>query len=225
MDDNSSNRMWEHVRRHEYYAFRVRSMIGMTSIIFVFMFGFIAVFFSPPLKSILQHKDELLSAQLHGLTAIPDLQAKIALLNDQVKLLTTTSIETRLQTIETAIHSGNLKPEQIASFEDMRKELETLKTYMFQDPQKLVDLKQLQKDYRELSFATSGYATKQELESKNAFTRDILYVSLALWGILFTVVGLPIIWRGRRTIPTEPVTSDLAKTTAEDLEHTPTPPA
>jgi hypothetical protein len=39
MDDNSSNRMWEHVRRHEYYAFRVRSMIGMTSIIFVFMFG------------------------------------------------------------------------------------------------------------------------------------------------------------------------------------------
>jgi hypothetical protein len=91
-----------------------------------------------------------------------------------------------------------LKPEQIASFEDMRKELETLKTYMFQDPQKLVDLKQLQKDYRELSFATSGYATKQELESKNAFTRDILYVSLALWGILFTVVGLPIIWRPRR---------------------------
>jgi hypothetical protein len=126
MDDNSAERMFYHVRSRELDTWRRRTFVTLLfSILVVASF----IYFAPTLRSILLHKDKLLEAQIQGMQAIPDIQAKIAGLNDQMKVLSTTSIENRLQTIEAAMKVGDVKPEQIATIEDMRKDIDTLHSH------------------------------------------------------------------------------------------------
>jgi hypothetical protein len=209
MDDNSAERMFYHVRSREVDAWRRRTFVTILfSILVVASF----VYFAPTLRSILLHKDKLLEAQLQGMQAIPDIQAKIASLNDQMKVLSTTSIENRLQTIETAMSVGNVKPEQIATVEDMRKEIDTLKSYMFSDPKALVDLKQLEKDYGELNTSLKNSPTKSELEGEISTTKDLIHLTWALFGIPIALLILfgPKIWGSGKPIPTAPVTKPAA---------------
>ncbi len=204
MDDNSAERMFYHVRSHEINVLRRRAFItvilGALVLISFFYFG-------PTLRSILQHKDKLLEAQLQGIQAIPDIQAKIASLNDQMKVLSTSSIENRLQTIETAMSVGDVKPEQISTLEDMRKEINTLKSYMFADPKALVDLKQLEKDYGDLNASIKNCPLKSELESGINTTKDLIYFTWTLIGAVFAVLMWfgPKIFSGANSIPTVPV--------------------
>jgi hypothetical protein len=204
MDDNSAERMFYHLHSRETAVWRRRTIITLIFAIVVMASLF---YFGPPIRSILQHKDKLLEAQLQGLQAIPDIQAKIAGLNDQMKVLSTTSIENRLQTIETAMSVGNIKPEQIATVENMRKDIDTLNTYMFSDPAKLVDLKQLQKDYSELNASLKNCPSKSELESGINATRDLIYFTWTLVAVVFAILMWfgPKIFSGQKSIPTAPV--------------------
>ena len=209
MDDNSAEKMLYHVRFREADIMRRRAIITI-------MFAMLAIasigYFGPTLRSILQHKDKLLEAQLQGMQAIPDIQSKIASLNDQTKVLSTTSIENRLQTIEAAMKVGGVKPEQIATIEDMRKDLDTLKSYMFSDPKALVDLKQLEKDYGDLNASLKNCPTKSDLEARINTTNNLLYLSWAFVGIAFTFLILfgPRIWGRGKQIPTVPVNPQVA---------------
>src|SRR5437879_6137386 len=114
MNDDSAEMMFEHARFREHLQWRGRTrlmvILGMP---LAFAFLYCVVSFAPPIRSILLHTDALLQAQIQGLQAVPDMQAKIAALNEQIKLLTTASVETRLASIETAIRLGNVKPEQV----------------------------------------------------------------------------------------------------------------
>lgn len=146
------------------------------------------IFLVPPIQGILSKKEQLLSAQVEGMKRIPDIELKLEKLQNQIQILTTDSIDSRLTKIETAINSGSVRAEQVKSFWQLTKEIETLKGYMFQDPKELVELKELQKNYATLASSSEIYATKETVNSQINTMQMVLGLSLTFFGLLFTVV-------------------------------------
>jgi hypothetical protein len=210
MDDNSAERMFYHVRSREVDTWRRRTFVTLIVCTLITASFF---YFGPILRSILQHKDKILEAQLQGIQQIPDIQVKITSLSDQLKALSATAIENRLQTIETAMSVGNVKPEQIATVQDIRKEIDTLKTYMFSDPKALVDLKQLEKDYGDLNATLKNCPTKTEFESGMSTTKDLIYFTWTLVGVVFAILMWfgPKIFSSQTSVPTVPVAKQDAE--------------
>jgi len=140
----------------------------------------------PPVSAILQRQEQLMAAELQGINRIPDISDKLLKLDAQMMILTTDSIDSRLRTVEAALSTGNVSPDQISSLIETQKELGVLKTYMFQDPRGLVELKQLQSDYKVLNEQLGQAATKDMLKSEVGVIQTIMTASFTILGILLT---------------------------------------
>ncbi|HEX8372715.1 MAG TPA: hypothetical protein VF585_08045 [Chthoniobacterales bacterium] len=150
-----------------------------------------------------------MAAELQGISKIPDISAKLKKLESQISLLTTESIDGRISAIEKALSVGNINPEDIGSLLEVKRELEILKTYMFRDPKEVVDLKELQSNYRNLQEQSNQAATKDMLRSEIGVLQAIVTVSFTFFGLLFTVLFGSWWFIGRKPKPdfaTKPVT-------------------
>ena len=187
-NDNSMEFLEYRARMREIYLRRRSKMLQMFFVLLViFPLFFAAIFLVPSVQGILRAQQQILEARLEGMKQIPRLEQKLDKLESQMVLLTTESVDARLQTVEKAMHVGQLTPEDIATLVDIKNDVTTLKTYMFRDPKELVELKELQKNYQSLATAQHQYATKESLRSQIGMLQTNLMVSLAFFGILFTV--------------------------------------
>ncbi len=190
-DDNSmAFFQYQDHMREIYFRRRQQMILVSIMLLFVFPMFLVAILLVPPIRGILNQQEQIMSARYEGMKKIPDLEQKLEKLEGQIGLLTTESIDRRLQTIEKAINVGGLNTEDVATVIDIKKDMDTLKSYMFSDPKELVELKELQKNYKNLVESQSLYATQDSLESKIGFLRTILYVSLAFLGIILTAISL-----------------------------------
>lgn len=120
---------------------------------------------------------------------IPDLRREITVLEKQIATLSTVSIESRLKSIETAIKAGDIDTGQIATLQELKSEFEILKTYMFNDPEGLVQLKTLQRDYGELVDSKNSYMSKDEIRREIGFLTNMFYTVLGFLGLLISIAG------------------------------------
>ena len=147
------------------------------------------VFFAPAIRGILEEYESILASEAEGMQRLPDLRKQISTLEAQLASLTTKSIETRLSTIETAVRVGSVKPDDIATVQELKEELDVLKTYMFRDPRELVELKELQKNYQEIRENQDRLITKDEAYREIKFTNNLFYASIGLFALLLAVMG------------------------------------
>jgi hypothetical protein len=191
------------------YGYRpARSLIPTSLVIglpLVAVCMYVAMSLVPIVRSFVAAKERQLEAQQQTMLALPEMQARIENLENRLKLLTTASIEARVSTIETALRVGNVSADQVASLEDLRKELEVLKSYMFSDPKGLVELKQMETDYRLLTQNENMMATKEELRNASAAATDRLYLTWAFLGIIFAIMLADRFIPRRQIIPTKPI--------------------
>ena len=160
----------------------------------------------PVLKSFFAAKQRQIEAQQQAIFTLPEIQARIEALDGRLKLLTTASIEGRVTTIEQALHVGNVSADQIASLQDLTKEVEVLKGYMFSDPKELVELKQMEADYKTLMAKQDAMASKEDLRSAASAANDRLYLTWAFLGIIFAIMLADRFIPRRLNIPTKPIT-------------------
>jgi hypothetical protein len=153
---------------------------------------------------VLLSRERLYDAQQRALLTLPELEQKISALNEQVRVLTTNSVDARLNKIELALRVGDIKPEQIASLEDTRRELGVLETYMFSDARRLVDLQKLQSDYSLLKDQALGFATKEDLRTQVASVSNLWTMSLWMFGIIVSIILVPKLFSRRRVVDTRP---------------------
>ncbi|EIU2834816.1 TPA: hypothetical protein L4810_006780 [Pseudomonas aeruginosa] len=203
---------YEYRRRKQTYTIVLVSMFLLTLI-------FSVLFLLPPVQGILSKKEQLLAAQVEGIKKIPDIESKLEKLQSQIQLLTTESIDTRLTKVETAIGSGSVKADQVKSFWQLAKEIDTLKGYMFKDPKELVELKELQKNYSSLASTTELYATKESVNSQISTIQTILGISLGFFGLLFTVVFGSWWFIGRKPQVVEVPTRSVHRPLSATEEH------
>lgn len=156
----------------------------------------------PNLKGLLSAKQKLLEAQTQGLASIPELEKRTAAIDEHLKLITTNSVEARLLAVEKSLHVENVRPEQIASLEDLRKEVDSLKTFMLSDPKAVVELKQLQADYHDLARKEEQNATKDQVKTEITHTNEMLFL---LWAVFAVLIAIALAWPRRQRIPTQPV--------------------
>ena len=120
---------------------------------------------------------------------LPELEKQIATLEKQLTALTSETIDSRLKRIEEAIRVGQIRPEDVATVQELSKELNILKTYMFRDPTELVELKQLQKDYREVRETQKQQISKEEAMREIAFLNNLYYATTGVFGLILAVMG------------------------------------
>ena len=181
---------------YSYKSFYLQRLIFMTRTMFLMMLMILlmSVVFSimrltPYFTSILEAKHEMMKAQAEGLKQIPDIESKIADLEKRTQTLTSENIETRLKKIETAIRVGEVKPENLSTLQDLRDDFEVLKSYMFSDPEQLVEFRTLQKDYQELKQSQDKIMPKEDILREIGNIRGLLYWLLGIFGILTTIFG------------------------------------
>ena len=84
---------------------------------------------------------------------------------------------------------GSVKPEDIATVQELKEELNMLKTYMFRDPEELVDLKQLQKNYQEIRENQDLLITKEEFHREVSTMNNLFYASIGLFALVLAFMG------------------------------------
>jgi len=144
---------------------------------------------SKPLGGILNQYERILSAEASGMERLPQLKRQIEILEKQMVSLSSSSIETRLKAIEKAINTGELSVEEISTLQQLSNDFQTLKSYMFDNPEDLVKLKTLQRDYSELVRSKDNYMTSSEVMREISFLQNMFYTILGLFGILVSLVG------------------------------------
>lgn len=214
-NDNSREYIRHMVNREDYlYRRRKQTLIIIFASLVLFPLVFSVLQLVPAYQSILSKEEQILDAQLEGMKKIPNIEKNLSQLESQISILSTESIEARLSKIENAIHAGDINSDEIGSFIDLQNDITTLKTYMFRDPKELIELKILQKDYRELADNQSQYATKEALRSEVSTFQTILTISLSFFGLLFTVVFGSWWFIGKRTAETSQPTRPVNKSSA-----------
>jgi hypothetical protein len=128
-------------------------MLKMTILAFSIFFIMIV---SKPIGGILNQYERILAAEASGMERLPQLRKQIETVEKQMAALSTSSIESRLTTIEKAIKTGDLSVDEIATLQELLADFQVLRTYMFEDPEDLVKLKTLQRDYSELLASQNG---------------------------------------------------------------------
>lgn len=186
-------------------AARRRLSIALFAVVFGF-FAYVVIVLLPPAAGILRRHEQILAAQAEGMKKIPNLEATIRKLEEQQSLLSTTSIEARIDAIEKAIQAGRIKPDQVATLLDVKRDIEVLKTYMFRDPRELVELKELQNNYRVLNDAVSAAATREMVRAEIGTLQMLFGVSLAFFGLLFSVLFGSWWFIGRKSTSEAPTT-------------------
>lgn len=144
---------------------------------------------SKPLGGILNQYERILSAEASGMERLPQLKRQIEILEKQMVSLSSSSIEARLKAIEKAINTGELSVEEISTLQQLSNDFQTLKSYMFDNPEDLVKLKTLQRDYSELVRSKDNYMTSSEVMREISFLQNMFYTILGLFGILVSLVG------------------------------------
>jgi hypothetical protein len=167
---------------------------------------YLAVTLAPVCRSVLVARQRLFDAQQQALVAVPELEQKITALKEQTRLLTTESIDARVAKIELTLRIADVKAEQIASLEDTRKELGILKTYMFSDARRLVDLQKLQGDYAALKDQSNAFVTKDDLRTQVGSVYNLWTLSLWIFGIIVSIILVPKLLGRRGSIATTPTT-------------------
>ncbi len=185
-EDDRPYRLSPFLERQRYMMTMLLAMLRFMSVfILVYLLFIIAV----PVRTILSRYADILSAQAEGMRRIPDIEKQLNTLETRLSGLTTQSIETRLGTLEQAIRAGQIKPEDVATVQDLRRDLDSLKTYMFQDPRELVELRQLQRNYQEVRDKQDKLITKDEVMREVSFLQNMFYASTTLFGLLLAGIG------------------------------------
>ncbi len=201
-----SGESWVHFRRSNSPRYQFFKFVCVWAPL-LFLIFYTAMTLLPAYKNLLVARQRLIDSQQKSLASLPELESKMAALAEQLRLLTTSSIEARLNTIETTLHVADVKPEQIASLEDTRKEFDILKSYMFADPKGLVELKQLQTDYRALREQANLLATKEDVKNQISSLNNLWFLSLGFFGIIISMLVVPKLFSRSTTIPTKPISS------------------
>jgi hypothetical protein len=161
-------------------------MVKMMTVLFITYFVLI---FTPYVTGILEEYESILASEAEGMQRLPELKKQIQTIEKQLSALTTKSIENRLHVIEQAIKVGSIKPEEIATVQELKEDITILKTYMFRDPSELVELKQLQKNYQEIREDQDKLITEEDALREINFVKNLFYASMSFFGLFLAAMG------------------------------------
>lgn len=176
-------------RKNYIFEKQARIINLMPKLIIPMIFMIIAMMLLDPIKSLMSQYERILAAEASGMERIPELRKQISVLEKQLATLTSKSIESRLSTIEKSIAVGDVDVDEVATLQKLKGDFEILKSYMFSDPEDLVKLKTLQRDYKEISGNIDNYVHKDVVEREISFLNNLFYTILGLLGILITIAG------------------------------------
>jgi hypothetical protein len=173
----------------EFRTLRTRQLMNAMLIFYpvVALMVFFIFFAWPPIRNLMQAKHEIMIAQAKGLNFLPELESKLNALEKRTAALTSENIDNRLIKIEKAIKIGEIKPQEIASLQEIRDDLSKLKTFMFSDPEHMVELRALQKDYLDLKSAAEKMMRKDDILREIDSVRNLFYATLAICGVLVSI--------------------------------------
>lgn len=206
--EDSPERRWSTFRSYPFPPRASRISTGLIiGLPLVILCVYVTMSLLPIVKDFFMAKRRQLETQQQAILNLPEINSRIEALDARLKLLTTGSIDGRVSALERALHLGNISADQVASLEDLRRELEILKTYMFSDPKGLVELKQMEADYKNLTERQADLATKEDVRSAAAAANDRLYLTWAFLGILFAIILAERFIPRRSVTPTKPITA------------------
>jgi len=149
----------------------------------------IAMMLLEPAKNLMSQYERILAAEAAGMERLPELRKQIGVLEKQLATLSSQSIESRLSTIERSIAVGDVDVDEVATLQKLKADFEILKSYMFSDPEDLVKLKTLQRDYQEISGSIDDYVHKDVVERELNYLNNMFYTVLGFLGILISIAG------------------------------------
>jgi len=176
-------------RRKDIFERQTMIINLMPKLIFPLVLMLIAMMLLEPTKNLMSQYERILSAEAEGMERLPELRKQITILEKQLANLTASSVENRLTKIEKSIAAGDVDINEVATLHQLKSDFDILKTYMFSDPEDLVKLKTLQRDYSEMSSEISDYVKKDAVEREIKFLTNMFYTVLAFLGILISIVG------------------------------------
>lgn len=165
----------------------------------------------PGMRSLMDSYTKRLDSESASLLKLPELQRQLDNLQKQTSILTNDSMDARLKTVEQAMKVGGLKADEVASLQSVSSDLSVLKSYMLADPNRLIELKQLQHDYIEVQKKIDTFATKETLQRDVSFWNNVYFISMGLIAILLGGNYLS----GRKTSKQWSETSDQAPPNAK----------
>ena len=160
----------------------------------------IAVFLTFPLYSYLNANTKLMEAELAGIKRIPDLEAKLENIDERLRLVSTATVTARLDALERELQLANLKPDEVHALASIQSDMSALKSYMFKDPNAIVEYREIQAAVQDFRSAQKDFATKESVNSSVQTLWNVFFVQLAFVGILFTVF-LGSWWFAQRQAP------------------------
>ena len=161
----------------------------LPKLIFPMILTLMAMVLLEPAKNLMSQYERILAAEASGMERLPELRKQITVLEKQLVTLSSKSIESRLSIIEKSIAVGDVDVEEVATLQKLKSDFETLKSYMFSDPEDLVKLKTLQRDYQEISGSIEDYVHKDVVERELNYLSNMFYSVLAFLGILISIAG------------------------------------
>lgn len=176
-------------RRKDIFERQTMLISLMPKLIFPMVLMLIVMMLLEPAKNLMSQYERILSAEAEGMERLPDLRKQITVLEKQLANLTTSSIDSRLGKIEKSIAAGDVDLDEVATLQQLKADFDILKTYMFSNPEDLVKLKTLQRDYAEMSSEIGDYVKKDVVEREIRFLTNMFYTVLGLFGILISIVG------------------------------------
>ena len=173
------------------YLLRMQLLIRMMLLMMLLAVGMFVMMqilrLLPGLQLILEAQAQIMKAQADGLKLIPDLEARIQDLDKRTKTLSTSEVEGRLARLETAIRVGEVRAEDIASLQDLREEVKLLQTYMFSQPERLIEFRTLQSDYLRFEKVAETVMPRDEILRELNSTKQLFYWNLAVFGVLVSM--------------------------------------
>ncbi|MFT4757487.1 MAG: hypothetical protein ACI91R_002141, partial [Vicingaceae bacterium] len=91
--------------------------------------------------------------------------------------------------IEKSISAGDVDIDEVATLQQLKADFEIMKTYMFSDPEDLVKLKTLQRDYQEMSSNIDGFVEKDIVDREIGYLNNMFYTVLGFLGLLISIAG------------------------------------
>ncbi len=174
-------------RRRDIFERQTQLMSLLYKFIFPMIFMVIAMILLEPAKNLMSQYERILSAEANGMERIPELKKQIQILEKQLANLSNASIEKRLSNIEKSIAVGDIDVEEVATLQKLRTDFDAMKTYMFSDPEDLVKLKTLQRDYKEITLNIEKYVHKDVVDRELNFLNNTLQILLWFIGILISI--------------------------------------
>ncbi|MEI8640212.1 hypothetical protein P4S68_00310 [Pseudoalteromonas sp. Hal099] len=176
-------------RKRAIYERQLQMVNLLPKLIFPMIFMLIAMMLLEPAKNLMSQYERILAAEASGMERLPELKKQISVLEKQLATLTSQSIESRLSIIEKSIAVGDVDVDEVATLQKLKSDFEILKSYMFSDPEDLVKLKTLQRDYQEISSSINDYVHKDVVEREISYLNNMFYTVLGFLGILISIAG------------------------------------